>query len=113
MGMAYLASMARMMATSSAFSSCPPCEKLSRNTSAPARKRSSITSRVHDDGPKVAICLTRLAKRGFVCGVARIPVASSSESVVTGRRVWGAVRDRRATRGLVWTSGAKAWQTAT
>mmetsp|Transcript_6201 Transcript_6201/g.24157 ORF Transcript_6201/g.24157 Transcript_6201/m.24157 type:complete len:231 (-) Transcript_6201:232-924(-) len=63
MGWSYCSSMERIRSTRAFFSVASPWLKFRRNTSTPARKSASMTSRDEDAGPRVATCLVRFAQR--------------------------------------------------
>lgn len=67
-GWLYCSSTDRMVSSNSFFCSCDPCEKLRRNTSAPARNSFSIVSRSDEAGPRVASCLVDLRHRCAILG---------------------------------------------
>ena len=67
-GWLYCSSTDRMVSSNSFFCSCEPCEKLRRNTSAPARNNFSIVSRSDEAGPRVASCLVDLRHRWAILG---------------------------------------------
>lgn len=70
------------MRSNSFFCSWEPCEKLSRKTSAPAKKSFSIISLVELAGPKVTTCLVDLRQRCATLGTAATVASRGNEAVV-------------------------------